>query len=113
MYESHYFPNLTAREAHENRLHSFHCLDLLRQTVMCKADVSLVTMRWGHTQQMPLGNFSTSHTCRSWDAIDQWAGEHAPKRLMEPGWLKHPTFVDVVAEGNRRKMKLGVTTEDW
>ncbi|MCJ1387406.1 hypothetical protein MMC18_000249 [Xylographa bjoerkii] len=112
LYPTHYFPNLTAAESRDQSLHNAHCLDLLRQTVMCNGDVSLITMHWGHTQRMPLGNFSAAHSCRDWSAIDAWAGEHSPKRLMEPGWLVNPTFGPVIDEANRHERKLGVT-HDW
>ena len=108
MYEDHYLPNLTASEKVDNRMHNHHCLDVLRQSVMCNGDVSLIPLRWGHNQRMPLGNFSATHFCRKWDAIDQWAGEHSPKRLMEPGWLVNPTFGAVIDPANRHKQKLGV-----
>lgn len=60
-----------------------HCLEYIREHVMCQPDLSLVTFRWiNNTAQFPeypakfyATNFDYSqHTCAKWDPIDKWAG---------------------------------------
>jgi Mycotoxin biosynthesis protein UstYa len=68
-----------------------HCLDTLRQSIMCHADISLITMRWGHLQPIPLGNFSAPHECIDWRSLDGWSEARAVD-VMRPGWLKHPVL---------------------
>ena len=109
MYPEYYFPNHTAEERNMNRLHSsksshlpanhpradcydqVHCLDSLRQGIMCQGDTSLLTMRWGKTQAIPLANFSSSHQCVDWDRLDAWA-EARSVDVFEPGMLIHPVY---------------------
>jgi hypothetical protein len=59
---------------------------------MCNPDMSIITMRWGHLQPSSLANWTFPHTCRSWDAIEDWGSQRYVERLFEPGWLNHPTL---------------------
>ncbi|CAG8955465.1 hypothetical protein HYFRA_00010332 [Hymenoscyphus fraxineus] len=104
MYPAYYFVNISAQEAEDNRMHNGHCIDILRQSIMCHADISPVTMRWGSAQPIPLGNFSSPHECTNWDGIESWAKKRQIPRLMEPGWLKHPSLGAVYHEGFQNKI---------
>ena len=61
-----------------------HCVEYLREYIMCKPDLSLVTFHWiDHTAQHenPAGQFPTNrdrglHECANWNALDAWAGNH-------------------------------------
>jgi len=55
-------------------------------------DLSIVTMRWGHKQPVPLANWNSPHVCKNWDAVQEWAEKHFVPHLKEPGWLVHPTL---------------------
>lgn len=49
-----------------------HCLDILRQQLMCKADVSIL----GHVWIRDYGiypDFNTKHRCKNFEAIRDWA----------------------------------------
>lgn len=98
LYSEHYFPDLTPAQLDDRRMHMEHCLDMLRTGVMCRGDVTPLTMRWGHTQAIPLANFSSPHSCVSWDALNGWAREREVTKLFEPGYLRHPIFGDVYGE---------------
>ena len=63
MYPDYYFPHLSDRQKADNNYHNEHCLDMLRQSIMCHADVTPITMRWDPTQPIPVGNFSSPHEC--------------------------------------------------
>ncbi|KAI3401067.1 hypothetical protein diail_778 [Diaporthe ilicicola] len=69
------------------RLHVDHCIDMLRQVLMCQADVGIVPFYWVKGQG-PSEDFSTTHKCRNFDKIVQWAEDHA-----EPGY-KAVSFPD-------------------
>ncbi|GAB1312627.1 hypothetical protein MFIFM68171_02837 [Madurella fahalii] len=67
-----------AREAK----HVDHCVEYIREALMCQPDLSLVTFRWiNNTAQhedksafYPT-NFDVSmHTCAKWEPLDEWAG---------------------------------------
>ena len=61
-----------------------HCIELLRQNLMCKADTTLVTFRWVEGVHEPFPNFSNWHRCRNWDSIVHWATSKRPIRPI-PG----------------------------
>jgi len=64
--------------------HHNHCVDVLRLTIMCHADVTPVTMVdlvQNPGRRLPVGDFSTLHTCRDFDRILDWARTN-PRRVL-------------------------------
>ncbi|KAK7180244.1 hypothetical protein PSPO01_13660 [Paraphaeosphaeria sporulosa] len=58
--------------------HHDHCVDALRLSLMCTADVTPVTFIDDSAvprRQNSLPDFSTKHTCRNFDAIVAWSWE--------------------------------------
>ncbi|KAJ8489377.1 hypothetical protein ONZ45_g11588 [Pleurotus djamor] len=53
--------------------HISHCLDSVRQSLMCSSDVSTIVWKWDekHHQAFPKG--SVVHRCRDFDQIKEWA----------------------------------------
>ncbi|KAM7185569.1 protein of unknown function (DUF3328) domain containing protein [Rhypophila sp. PSN 637] len=90
-WREHYFPNITADEERLNRLHTDHCLEILRQAVLCHADVSLFTLQWSEGSRQPRADFSQEHQCADFDAINAWAAERRVD-ASKPGILTHPLF---------------------
>ncbi|KAI1653718.1 hypothetical protein F4813DRAFT_393483 [Daldinia decipiens] len=76
------------------RAHLDHCIEMLREALLCHGDVGIITYNWVH----PWGiypDFSTQHKCRRLDKIVAWADKHAlPAEDPEPDentvWLKGP-----------------------
>ncbi|KAI0151866.1 hypothetical protein GGR57DRAFT_513842 [Xylariaceae sp. FL1272] len=65
------------RDNHEFR-HWDHCVDALRQTLMCHADISPVAWRLNvPIRKMIIPRLSTTHTCRNFSKIHEWAREHS------------------------------------
>lgn len=58
-----------------------HCIDILRAHIMCSADVGPVLFYDDPSQDIPLPDFSTTHQCRNFDRILQWA--HDSDRSLE------------------------------
>lgn len=54
-----------------DRIHIDHCLDQLRQTIICFGDLSPVVLHSWKGAHLGLGQ-GTEHTCRKWDPINQW-----------------------------------------
>ncbi|KAK5120448.1 hypothetical protein LTR85_006387 [Meristemomyces frigidus] len=52
--------------------HLEHCVETLRQTLMCHGDMSLLTYNWVEGRAMPYPNFNTIHTCKNWDKLVAW-----------------------------------------
>lgn len=52
--------------------HSTHCLDALRQTVMCNADDTLL-----YNKVNVSAGDGQMRKCRNWGALSGWAGENS------------------------------------
>ncbi|KAL7806874.1 tat pathway signal sequence [Trichoderma gracile] len=81
-------------DKHDHRTqfqHVDHCIDLLRQVLMCHGDVSMSTFDWIDNYRWPWPNFTVQHECRKWDVLDEWAEKHAVKDMYGP-ILTHPVL---------------------
>lgn len=79
------------------RNHLDHCVDMLRQHVLCNADVGLVTYDWVKGYDTPYPDFSNWHRCRNVEKIWEWNEEnsvHLPRerltRFGDDVDLEHP-----------------------
>ncbi|PYH44198.1 oxidase ustYa family protein [Aspergillus saccharolyticus JOP 1030-1] len=72
-------------------VHIEHCIDNLRQNIMCKADVALLTFTWDPNDRAPKPNFVVEHECANWEMMDNWAEEHAFD-IFDETTLVHPTL---------------------
>ncbi|ORY10176.1 hypothetical protein BCR34DRAFT_567253 [Clohesyomyces aquaticus] len=66
------------------RNHVDHCIDILRQNIMCTADTSVITHNWVKGYQFPYPNFNTQHKCRNFDKIVAWEKAHQVKDPARP-----------------------------
>jgi hypothetical protein len=57
-------------------MHKFHCIDSIRQSLMCNADLSLIHWYWAPHPGKHFPNATTTHICRKWSKIEEWAVEH-------------------------------------
>ncbi|KAI0902254.1 hypothetical protein F4806DRAFT_31179 [Annulohypoxylon nitens] len=65
--------------------HLDHCIDALRQFVMCQGDIGVFSFHFPFNDGDPWPNYSTPHTCRNFDSIRQWAVDHTvPRGPDEP-----------------------------
>jgi DUF1365 family protein len=73
---------------HLNYEHFMHCIDSLRQAIMCFSDITPIPFAWdervGHVQH----HESIRHTCRNFDAIHGWAVDNAMERSLS--WTEFP-----------------------
>ena len=84
-----YYPDKHTMEAQIDHLD--HCIDLLRQVLMCHSDISLHTYGWKDGYRWPWPDFTIEHECRSWDHLMVWAEEHNVPDLTGP-IVQHPTL---------------------
>lgn len=79
---------------------SAHCLDILRQQLMCTVDVGVLGQVWYQPPDQPLQafvDFNTVHKCRNFDAIRSWAEKHQlPNAEDTP-----PDFLEPPKDGDR------------
>ncbi|CEJ90040.1 hypothetical protein VHEMI05850 [[Torrubiella] hemipterigena] len=66
------FASLSARN------HVDHCIEILRQYIMCTADVSVVTFKRVLFKSIPEPDFSSTHVCRDFEAIMEFVENRTP-----------------------------------
>jgi hypothetical protein len=54
------------------RIHLDHCVDILRQKLMCDADTGIVTLNWVRGRRTPYPNFNVRHKCRDFAKLLEW-----------------------------------------
>ena len=73
------------------RWHVSHCLDFLRQHLMCTVDIGVFGSVWVQDKTHGVKtfvDFNTKHTCRNFEAVRGWAENHQlpkslPKNLLQ------------------------------
>ncbi|AEO59550.1 hypothetical protein MYCTH_2307937 [Thermothelomyces thermophilus ATCC 42464] len=93
-----YFPNMTDYEKELQTEHSLHCLQMLVEAIMCKADETPLTMIWFDNSILPGGNRTIAHECVNWDRLIEGM-EKVKVDPFEPGLLVHPKFGPVLPDG--------------
>ncbi|KAH3297195.1 hypothetical protein KXV87_005373 [Aspergillus fumigatus] len=55
--------------------HLDHCIEMIRQSLTCSADITVDVWAWNEQKQMVTVRADNMHTCRDFEAIRQWALE--------------------------------------
>ncbi|KAI0971125.1 hypothetical protein F4678DRAFT_433794 [Xylaria arbuscula] len=87
VYKDYYSPlgGDTSAPLMDLRGHLDHCIDALRQFVMCQGDVGVFSFKYPFNDGDPWPDYSTPHTCRNFESIRQWAVDHTvPRGPDEP-----------------------------
>ncbi|KAF7527335.1 hypothetical protein G7054_g10498 [Neopestalotiopsis clavispora] len=71
------------------RGHADHCIEDIRQSLMCHADLSVVTFDWRADKRKPWPNFHLDQTCVDWNALDAWAAKRSFS-IFDQKTLVHP-----------------------
>jgi len=58
------------------RSHLDHCIEIIRQNLMCSADTGIISYDWVSGWEVPFPDFNTYHKCRNFDAILDWTTNH-------------------------------------
>ncbi|KAJ9485798.1 hypothetical protein VN97_g7570 [Penicillium thymicola] len=58
-------------------IHMNHCLDYLRQAVMCNVDMTPLPVHWDEKEDRPLPDFEVEHTCRNFWKVRDWTIERS------------------------------------
>ena len=75
-----FFPEMErkAREVPElYERHYEHCVDYIRQSLMCQFDTGIIPYNWVLDHQNPTPNGITHHKCVDWDALQDWLSVRA------------------------------------
>ncbi|KAK8014235.1 hypothetical protein PG990_007531 [Apiospora arundinis] len=107
-----YFPNMTEEEKDLQHEHNLHCLGMLVEAIMCKADETPLTMFWFDESIMPGGNRTIAHECVNWDRLLE--GMEANKvDPFTPGLLVHPKHGPVVPDGRETTLDNRIGYVKW
>ncbi|ETS85646.1 hypothetical protein PFICI_03671 [Pestalotiopsis fici W106-1] len=63
--------------------HIDHCVDTIRQSLMCNADISPLTWMWDDERAKILAKGTIVHTCRRFDKIQEWASRYNYGKMMD------------------------------
>ena len=65
-----------------------HCIEMLRQLLMCNADVGMISHHWIKDYPRPYPNFNTWHQCRNFEQVLEWTQGHQLR--VTPGHVWRP-----------------------
>ncbi|KAF7359821.1 Threonyl-tRNA synthetase [Mycena venus] len=57
--------------------HLDHCIDWIRQALMCAGDTSVIVWQWDAAQNITTFQGDVVHTCRNFDKLREWGKSHA------------------------------------
>ncbi|KID73865.1 hypothetical protein MAJ_11513, partial [Metarhizium majus ARSEF 297] len=57
--------------------HYEHCIDYIRQTLMCNFDPGIIPYYWVRQHNQPTPDGNTRHKCVDWDALQSWLKQRA------------------------------------
>lgn len=91
-YMDHYLPKKKEwRDDPETlRFHLDHCIDMLRQKLMCEPDLGMVTYVWTKGFKQVFPDFNVIHKCRPYSKVLDWAEEHSVHSLNVSGFVRAP-----------------------
>ncbi|KAJ7696318.1 hypothetical protein B0H17DRAFT_929641, partial [Mycena rosella] len=64
--------------------HVSHCVDWIRQSLMCNGDTSVIVWQWQDSKNTTMVKGNVAHTCRKFDKLQDWAKEHILKNKYDP-----------------------------
>ncbi|KAJ7694807.1 hypothetical protein B0H17DRAFT_1056873 [Mycena rosella] len=56
--------------------HMDHCIDWVRQSLMCAGDTSVIVWQWDPAQNITTFQGDVAHTCRNFDKLREWGKSH-------------------------------------
>ncbi|KAJ5657621.1 uncharacterized protein N7484_001270 [Penicillium longicatenatum] len=93
IYRRHYLANFTEEHLVEEEAHIDHCIELMRETILCRGDPTLSAFRWidpsHHDEAHLTVDAPGYHTCVNWEKLRTWNNAQAVDPF-EPGALVGP-----------------------
>lgn len=60
---------------HSSDAHVRHCIDLLRQTLMCMSDTTIEVVEKVSNGDVGVRGFGTKHMCKDFDQLKEWTSQ--------------------------------------
>ena len=86
-----------------HKSHKRHCIHMLLQSLMCSADVGIITHNWVRNENIPepkirpMPDFNVVKKCADFDGLLEWARENAVEDLNQKfSHLRYVPGVDIV-----------------
>ncbi|KHN95575.1 uncharacterized protein MAM_06632 [Metarhizium album ARSEF 1941] len=73
--------------------HYEHCVDYIRQTLMCNFDPGIIPYYWVRRHNQPTPDGNTRHKCVNWDALQAWLKARAVRMPDGFEWRQPPDAV--------------------
>ncbi|KAF7865303.1 hypothetical protein EAF04_006280 [Stromatinia cepivora] len=64
--------------------HIDHCIDHVRQSLMCSADVAPIPVQWNNETRSMRPRVDSMHTCKNYDKLKEWATR---KKCERVSWI--------------------------
>jgi hypothetical protein len=78
-----YHPNGTDFFWHS---HMSHCVDAIRNRLMCQPSVELMTYNWVEGQRKPFPDFTTTGQCWDFEQLQKWQEKHKVSSMSQEKW---------------------------
>jgi hypothetical protein len=76
-----------------------HCLDILRQHLMCTVDIGVLGQVWWNKKApAAFPDFNTKHICRDFEGVRRWAFERQAPVDVPDDWLMPPGSLEDVSD---------------
>lgn len=74
-----------------NRMHVDHCIETLRLSLMCNADLTPFTLPIGEHNRVR-ADFDAFHRCKKWDPLVNWMTSNSWEPFSDPPLLPESNF---------------------
>ncbi|KAK7052479.1 hypothetical protein R3P38DRAFT_2860562 [Favolaschia claudopus] len=64
--------------------HVGHCIDWIRQSLMCSSDTSVIVWQWHNSLNTSVVKGNVAHTCRNFSKIREWAKDRTLLASYDP-----------------------------
>lgn len=79
-----------------------HCIDILRMSLMCFRDATVISQRWDENRGSSMRDFEAVHTCWDYNSLKTWSLARDPAN-PEP-WPKNAERMNA-ERGNAKSQK--------
>ncbi|KAF8868254.1 hypothetical protein CPB84DRAFT_1740886 [Gymnopilus junonius] len=89
-------PFFTESKPDTYRMHLEHCIDNLRQVLMCTADANMITFEWVRGFSTAYPDFNTRHQCRNFEKLIDWQNSNGIHGIAGSHIIRLEGQVDLV-----------------